>query len=282
MRLVAYITLTKPGILCGNALTMLAGFCVASQGSIDGILLGTTLLGTVLIMASSCVYNQWIDIAADSAMSRTQRRPLVTGQVTDFNALVFAAALLVLGSLCLCLYANFLALTMALLGFGSYVGIYSVSKYYTPYSTLLGSIAGAMPPVVGYTAVHPELNMQALILFLGLVFWQMPHFFAIALYRKQEYAAAKIPIWPLVKGDASTRRQMLAYTTCFVLLVPVFGIVEILSWSAAAFVFVCALAWLFVVLKPPHARWAYQVFRVSLLVITAFSIAAFGSFRVFS
>jgi protoheme IX farnesyltransferase len=280
----AYLTLTKPGILGGNALTMLAGFCVASKGSFDLVLLGMTLMGTLLIMASSCVCNQWIDAAADSAMLRTQRRPLVTGAITDVNALVFACVLLVLGSACLCIYANILALTMALLGFCAYVGIYSVAKYYTPYSTLLGCISGAMPPVVGYTAVHATLDLQVAVLFLALVLWQMPHFFAIGLYRKNEYAAAKIPIWPLVKGDKSTRKQMLLYLVGFVVMVPVFGYLEMMSFLGTACVFVSSLGWLFVALKKPPremARWAFQVFRFSLLVITVFSIAAFGS-SVFS
>jgi len=215
----AYTTLTKPGILFGNALTMIAGFCLASHGSLDFLLLLASLLGLTLIMASSCVLNQWIDRRADAQMHRTKRRPLVMGTISDGSAFCFAFLLLGSGIACLGLLTNILTLWMALVGFCVYVGLYSTLKYYTIYGTLIGSIAGAMPPVVGYTAVTHHLDWGAACIFALLVCWQMPHFFAIGIYRREEYIAAEIPIWPISRGVPSTKWQMLWYVFGFGVLI---------------------------------------------------------------
>jgi protoheme IX farnesyltransferase len=274
-----YLTLTKPGILFGNALTMIAGFFLAAKGQIDLLLFLASLLGILLVMASSCVINQWIDKKADAEMTRTRRRPLVTGSISDPRALIFAFFLLSVGVLVFSVFTNMVALTTALFGFAAYVGLYSTLKYYTAYGTLIGSVSGAMPPVVGYTAVTGALDWGALALFCLLVCWQMPHFFAIGIYRKGEYLAAQIPIWPIARGMNATKWQMLFYIVGFAISL------WALLWLQTTYVLFTigmsafSIGWIVLMLQgwkkgTDDTRWAYQMFLFSLIVITAFSMGA--------
>lgn len=275
----SYMTLTKPGILFGNALTMIAGFSIATRGKIDLSLLLASLLGLLLVMASSCVLNQWIDKKADAQMRRTKQRPLVTGTISDPSAFCFAFFLLGLGVACLGILTNMLTLWMALIGFCVYVGFYSTMKYYTVYGTLIGSIAGSMPPVVGYTAVTNQLDWGAACIFALLLCWQMPHFFAIGIYRKEEYISAGIPIWPISRGISSTKWQMLWYVLGFGAFIPCLTFLGATGYGFLIVMGVMSVGWLALTLNgwkkgTNDLRWAHQMFRFSLIVITVFSTAA--------
>jgi protoheme IX farnesyltransferase len=275
----SYMTLTKPGILFGNALTMIAGFSIATHGRIDLPLLLEALLGLILVMASSCVLNQWIDKKADAEMRRTKQRPLVTGTISDPSAFCFAFLLLGSGIACLGILTNMLTLWMALIGFCVYVGLYSTLKYHTVYGTLIGSVAGAMPPVVGYTAVTNQLDWVAFSIFALLLCWQMPHFFAIGIYRKEEYISAGIPIWPISRGISSTKWQMLWYVLAFGALIPSLTFLGATGYVFLIVMEVMSVCWLILTLNgwkrgTNDLRWAHQMFRFSLIVITVFSTAA--------
>jgi protoheme IX farnesyltransferase len=229
------------------------------------------MTGLSLIVAAGCVLNNYMDRHADKKMSRTQLRPLAKGTIPVSHALVFGITLGTLGSLVLFLFTNVLTLCVALSGFVIYVFFYSLLKYRTMYGTEIGSIAGAVPPVVGYTAVSHALDGGALLLFLIIALWQMPHFFAIALYRSKEYAAASIPVLPLVKGVSVTKLRMVLYTLAFIastLLLTFFGYTGYAYLSVTALL---GLMWLRLCLKgfktESHERWAHKMFRFSLVVV---------------
>jgi protoheme IX farnesyltransferase len=273
----SYCLLTKPGIMIGNVITTAGGFALASRGRIDVWLFLATLLGICLVIASGCVFNNYIDRDADQKMERTKNRALAKGVISTHSAIVFAIVLGVLGTLCLAFFTNLLATAIALVGFLVYVVLYSFSKYYSIHGTLVGSVAGAIPPVVGYTAVSNRLDLGAFILFAIIVVWQMPHFYAIAIYRLKEYTAAAIPVVPIKKGMKATKIQMLLYIIAFIavsLMLVVFGYVGALYLLTAL---VLGLAWLGLCIQGFYAKndrlWARKMFIFSLVVIMGISIA---------
>jgi heme o synthase len=273
MRVASFVRLSKPGIIMGNCITAAGGFALASKGHFQLQLFLNMLLGLVCIIASACALNNYIDRFADAKMARTQRRPLPAALMTPRAALYFALCTFALGASILLLTTPPLAALSALLGFAIYVFFYSFMKYRSPYSTHLGSVAGAMPPLVGYFAASPHLDMPALLLFATIAFWQMPHFFAISLYRQEEYAAADIPILPLKKGLQATKRQMLFFTIAF--------LVAALSLYNGSFYLIAVLvtggAWLLLCMQKQtdSVVWARRMFFASLIVITALSTALF-------
>ena len=274
-----YFQLTKPGIIFGNAITAIAGFALASRGHFDILLFFATLLGLSCIIASACVCNNYIDREMDGKMARTKNRPLVRGEISTISAFVFAYVLLLLGVLILILYANFLTALMALVGFSIYVFLYSPWKYRSWHATLIGSIAGGMPPVVGYCAVSNTFDLGAFLLFAIVVLWQMPHFFAIAMYRMSDYATASIPVLPIVRGMQVAKIQILLYMVAFcvaALLLTFFGFTGYAYLVATALL---SFAWLWKGLKGFKASsdklWARKVFLHSLVVIMGLSIMIF-------
>jgi protoheme IX farnesyltransferase len=276
-----YFALTKPGIIFGNLITAIGGFAMASRGHIDGWLFIATLAGLTLVVASACVFNNYMDLDADKKMARTKRRPLVKGQISGTHALLFGTLLIVLGLVVLCVYTNLLTAFLALVGFLAYVLLYGICKYLTSYGTLIGSISGAVPPVVGYCAVSNRLDWGAFILFMIVVFWQMPHFYAIAIYRLKDYAAASIPVLPLQKGMYVTKVHMLLYVIAFILasLSPtLFGYTGLFYLYAMGFL---GLIWLILSIKgfgcSSDQRWARKMFIFSLIIITALCALIFFS-----
>lgn len=159
-------------------------------------------------------------------MARTQKRALVTGLVANRAALVYASSLGLVGFLVLAIWTNFLTVAIGMVGLFTYVIIYGWAKRKSVYSTWVGGIAGAVPPVAGYTAVTNNVNAAAWILFFMLMFWQIAHFYAIALYRLREYRKTGLPIWPVKKGIGSTQAQIMLSIIAFTfvsLLLTLFG-----------------------------------------------------------
>lgn len=267
-----YFSLTKPGIIFGNIITAIGGFFLASKGQIDIVLLFATIIGLSFIIASACVFNNVIDRDIDVKMARTKNRALVKHRVSALNAILYASVLGILGSLTLVLFTNLLTLCIAFIGFVFYVIVYGIWKRRSVYGTVIGSISGAVPPVVGYCAVSNQFDLGAFLLFLILVLWQMPHFYAIAIFRSTDYAAASIPVLPLKKGTQETKIQMLVYIIAFIiatLLLTVFGITGSAYFIVALLL---GLFWLFVGVKgfttDDDKKWARKMFRTSLIVLT--------------
>jgi protoheme IX farnesyltransferase len=268
----AYCSLIKPGIIMGNAITAAGGFSLASRGHFDFALFLTMLAGLCLIIGSACVCNNYIDRDADRKMSRTQNRVLTRGIISSWSAVAFASVLGIFGTLLLVFQVDLMAAATALFGFVVYVFFYSFLKYHSTHGTLIGSVAGAVPPVVGYSAASNCLDMGAFLMFVLIVLWQMPHFFAIAIFRLEEYANAKIPVLPLVRGIRAAKIQMLCYVIAFAicsLSLTVFDFTGVVYGVAAA---VVGLAWIWLCIKGFKAvddkLWARKMFLFSLIAIT--------------
>ena len=249
---------------------------LASKGHFDFYLFLAVLIGLVGVMGSACIFNNYIDRNADAKMERTKNRPLVQGLITPLNALIAAAFLFIIGVYVLAVYTNLLTLAITLFGFFAYVVLYTVSKYRTSLGTLIGSLSGAVPPVVGYCAVSNRFDMGAFLLFAILVLWQMPHFFAIALYRLDDYIAASIPVLPAVKGAHRTKIHMLLYIVAFI---GACAMLTVYGYTGMSYLIVATLLgciWLGISIQGFKSKndsvWARKMFVYSLINTTLLCI----------
>lgn len=269
--MINYYLLTKPGIILGNLVTVAAGFILGSGGHINFLLFLYTLLGITFVMASACVFNNYIDCPLDKKMNRTKNRALVIGLITGPHALLFGSILGLLGLLTLAVFTNMLTVAIAGIGFFVYVVLYSFWKGKTVYGTAIGSIAGAVPPVIGYCAASERFDAAAIILFAMLVLWQMPHFFAIALQHMEDYKRANIPTLPIVKGAWMTKIHMLLYIMAFV---PLTMALTLFGYTGLVYLIVAptiSIAWMILCISGfktiNDQRWGRQMFQFSLAVI---------------
>ncbi len=272
----AYYALTKPGIIYGNLITTAAGFFLASRGAINLGLLIAIVAGTSLVIASACVFNNYIDRSIDVVMERTKRRALVAGTISAPRALVFGVILGLLGGFVLLRYTNWLTFAIGIIAFVDYVVLYGVAKRRSVHGTIVGSIAGAAPVVAGYTAVTGRLDAAAVILFLILVFWQMPHFYAIAIYRLKDYKAAQLPVLPAARGIRATKVQIVVYMAAFMAATLALSVYGYTGYVYTIGMIVIGLVWLGKGIagfsSANDTKWARQVFLFSLVVLLSFSI----------
>ena len=269
--MINYYLLTKPGILMGNLFTLAAGFLLGSRGTIDIGLFLATLLGLGFVMASGCVFNNYIDRAVDLKMERTKKRALVLGVISGPNAILYASVLGILGAVTLFAFTNMLALALAAVGFFVYVVIYSYWKCHTVYGTAIGSISGAVPPVVGYCAASDQFDIAAVILFAIMVLWQMPHFFSIALHHLEDYTRGGIPVLPVSRGIYRTKIHTIVYIICFI---PTVMMLTYFGYTGTPFLVISGsfgFLWLALALKgfscDDDRKWGQQMFVLSLVVI---------------
>ncbi len=271
-----YYRITKPGIVYGNLLTTTAGFFLGSKNSVDFSLLLFLLSGTALVIASGCVFNNIIDRDIDKLMTRTKVRPLVQNSISIERAFLFGSTLGISGFVVLLMFTNTLTFIAGLVGFVSYLAIYSYWKRRTSFATLLGSISGSMPPIAGYAASANQFDLVALLLFLVLFFWQMAHFYAIAIYRFDEYKKANIPLWPIVRGVLETKMQILFFTIAFGSVLVLFNHFGYSSFWFLVPTFIVFLLWLKLSLEGFQTKndknWARRFFLFSQLVILTFSV----------
>lgn len=272
-----YYSLTKPGIIMGNAITAAAGFILASSKQFDIKLCIMMLIGVCFMMASACVCNNCIDRKADAKMKRTKKRALAEGSMAPSRALFFAALLGLSGAFILAAYVSLLSLSFTLLGFFVYVVLYSFCKYRSMYATWIGSIAGAVPPVVGYCAASGSFDSTALLLFFMVAIWQMPHFFAIAIYRIDDYNAASIPVLPRIKGILAAKVHMLIYIIAFMVTASLLPLSHRVSYRYLFASIPLSMLWAGLCIRgfttANHAMWAKKMFLFSLVVIIGVCIA---------
>ncbi len=269
----AYYRLAKPGIVYGNLLPALAGFFLASRGYPNWRTLLFMATGLSLVIASACVLNNIYDAEWDAKMARTKIRAIPSGVISKTKAKVFALSLFAAGSLALLYFTNPPALLCAWFGFVFYVFAYTPLKHRTVYATLLGSLPGAAPPLVGFAAASGHLGLGAYLLFLLLVFWQMPHFYAIAIYRQKDYEQAGVPVWPIDKGVYSAQTQIIVFILAFIMTNGLLGYYGTAAKSVAILGGFFGAWWLILALKGFAAanqeQWAKQLFLFSLIVLTA-------------
>jgi len=215
----SYFQLTKPRIIVLLLITTAGAMWIASEGKVDPILLLVTVFSGALAAASANTINCIYDRDIDYIMERTRGRPLPSGRVSPRDALIFAIALAVIAFSLLYIFANLLAAGLAMSGIAVYVGVYTVwLKRTSTQNIVIGGAAGAIPPLVGWAAVTGDLSWAAWVLFAIIFVWTPPHFWALALMIKDEYAKVGVPMLPVVEGCEFTSRQILAYS---ILLLPV-------------------------------------------------------------
>lgn len=271
----AYYRVTKPGIVYGNALYAAAGFLLAAKGHIHWLLFIEMLFGLSLVVAAACVLNNYLDRDLDSKMARTRRRPLVSGAISGPAAIAYGSLLLIAGVLLLAL-TNGLALLVAVGGFVVYVFIYDWAKRHSWHGAEVGSLAGAVPPVVGYAACAGRLYTAALLLFLTLIFWQMPHFYAIAIYRQKDYQAAGVPVLPIQKSHFNAKLQITAYIVAFTITAALISVFGYAGLTYRVVILAAGIYWLQLAIRGfktgDDERWARQVFGASLIITIVLSV----------
>jgi protoheme IX farnesyltransferase len=272
-----YYSLTKPGVLYGNALTVAAGYLLAARGVIDPWLFLAVFIGSSLIIASACVLNNYLDQDIDAIMERTKKRVLVSGQIKGYRAVIFSATIGIAGTILLALYTNPLVVALGIIGFVTYVVFYGMlSKRLSIHGTLVGSISGAVPILAGYCAVSGVIDVGAILVFIILFAWQFPEFYSIAIYRSKEYKAAHIPVLPVVKGLGRTKIEIFIYTLVFVvstLLLTVFGYTGIIYFIVMGGF---GMYWIWLAVRgfsaPDSDKWARKMFGFSMIIILVLCI----------
>jgi len=220
------MALVKIGIVNSNLITTFTGLWLAlhftGQSFLNNLdIVFFTVAGSSLIIAGSCAINNYVDRDIDHLMERTKTRPTVTGKIMPFKVLGLGILLIGLGTLCL-LFTTITATVIGLLGVFSYVFLYTLwSKRQLVSNTIIGSISGAVPPLIGWAAVDAKLDIMAWCLFLLMFIWQPPHFYALAMRRVNEYRAAGIPMLPVVKGFKTTKLHIIVWVA-FLLPIPFF------------------------------------------------------------
>jgi heme o synthase len=220
-----YFTLTKPKVQLLLLLTTITTMYVAGEPSVP--LVAATVLGGFLSAGGAGAFNHWYDRDIDAQMGRTASRPVPAGRISPRAALIYAFALQIASFAVLWAAANLLAAILAALGFVWYTLVYTVwLKRRSPQNIVIGGAAGAVPPLVGWAAVKGSVAPDALYLFAIVFYWTPPHFWALSLLMKDEYARVGVPMMPVVHGEKETRRQIVLYTlllTVLTLLPVVFG-----------------------------------------------------------
>jgi protoheme IX farnesyltransferase len=208
-----YLALCKPKVVALIIFTAVVGMFLATPDfpPLQPLLFGT--LGIGLAAASAAAINHFLDQKGDAKMARTQNRPLPQGSISAQNVIIFAISLGVIAMLILVLWVNYLTATLTFLSLIGYAIVYTVYlKHATPQNIVIGGAAGAAPPVLGWCAVTDTIHPYALLLFLIIFIWTPPHFWALAIAKRKEYAKASIPMLPVTHGAEFTRLQVLLYT----------------------------------------------------------------------
>ena len=272
MHIRAYYTLAKPGIIYGNLFTAIGAFFMGSHWH-PSLLTGAAMaLGLGAIIGSASVFNNYFDRDIDKKMERTKNRPSVTGVISGSAMLLYGTTLGIIGTVLLFFFVNLEATAAALFGWFSYVVLYTLlSKRGSEWGTLIGGSSGAMPPVVGYVAATGQLDVTAGILFLMLTFWQMPHAYAIALYRLKDYEAAAIPVLPIARSIKHTKVEIALYIILFAIAAPHLTRVGSAGVYYASIASAVSVYWLYVTYRewsnPDVSRFGKNVFLTSLIVL---------------
>jgi len=214
-----YLELCKPKVVLLIIFTAIVGMLLAVPGMppLDLAIFGT--LGIGLASSSAAAINHFIDQKADAKMARTHNRPLPTGELNSRNVLVFAAFIGLLAMVILVLFVNVLTAALTFLSLIGYAIVYTIYlKHMTPQNIVIGGAAGAAPPVLGWCAITNEIHPHALLLFLIIFVWTPPHFWALAVAKRDEYAKAGIPMLPVTHGVKFTRLQILLYTVLLLIV----------------------------------------------------------------
>lgn len=272
-------SLFKGIVLIANVLPVLTGFWLALHFSNttlaenwDVFLL--TMAGSTLVMAGALILNNWYDVDIDTVMERTKKRPTVTGHISLKTVLILGISLSVIGFIVL-YFTTFEAVAYAFVGWFFYVILYTMwSKRKYTLNTVIGSISGAVTPLIGWTTIAPGYHIVPIVMALILFIWQMPHTFAIAMKKYDEYKAAKVAMLPVVHGIAFTKRQIAVYVAC---LLPFPFFLASLGTVFIVIATVLNVAWLIASLTgfstKDDLKWAHMMFLFSVNYIAILFLA---------
>jgi protoheme IX farnesyltransferase len=267
-----YLALLKPRVMSLVVFTALTGLAVA-PGHVHPMIGFTALLCIAVGAGAAGALNMWYDADIDARMTRTARRPIPTGKVLPGEALAFGLTLSSFSVVTLGLLVNILAAALLAFTIFFYVVIYSVwLKRSTPQNIVIGGAAGAFPPMIGWAAATGSLSLEPVLLFLIIFFWTPPHFWALSLYRAEDYARANIPMLPVVAGDPATRQQILRYT---LILVPLGVSPWLLGYAGLLYgltavvtgALMLVLAWQVFCERRPAERASRHLFAFSILYL---------------
>lgn len=274
-----YLTLCKPKIILMLLITAVVGMHLAAPNALDIKLLLLATVGIGLAASSAAVFNHIIDAQIDQKMARTQRRPMADARISHSSALIFAIILTLLSMTILFFYVNTLTAILTLFGIVGYAFIYTIYlKHSTPQNIVYGGISGALPPLLGWTSVTNSIDLEPLTLVLLIFVWTPAHFWPLAIHRINDYTKADIPMLPVIKGVAYTKKAIVLYAllTALVSLLPF-----ALDFVGAVYL-ICALllgVWfLYFTIKlqrSQHSSLAMPTFYVSIYYLIGIFIALF-------
>ncbi len=273
----SYLQLIKPGITISNTMTGAAGFFLATSIVTFSLTAFVgAIFGIAFIIASACVANNVLDRDLDKNMKRTAKRGVATGTISIPRALAFSAVLAIAGFTLLAIWTNPLTVLLGAIAFIWYIAIYGIAKRTTVYSTIIGGVAGALPPAAGYTALTGRVDVAAILLFLILFFWQLPHFYAISMFRRDDYKEAGLPVWAVRYGMKSTKVQILVSAILYAIVASLlffYGYVGVIYLAVSS---ALSIYWVYrgvsLYKKVDDVKWARSMFGASLLVLLSMSL----------
>ena len=271
-----YLELTKPRVVALMIVTALIGMCMAVPGWVPWQPLVLGNLGIALCAGAAAAINHIVDERIDQQMARTQTRPVATGRITQRDAILFAAALALLGVWVLVVWVNVLTAVLTVASLIGYAFIYTMFlKRATPQNIVIGGLAGAAPPLLGWTAVTGEIHGHALLLVLIIFAWTPPHFWALEIHRREEYASVGIPMLPVTHGVGFTALHILLYTIIMFLitLMPFATHMSGPIYLAGAVVLgVIFLYWSIEIMRGKNANAPMKTFQYSITYLLALFI----------
>lgn len=280
-----YLEMTKPNVVALMILTSVIGMLLATSGlpSLSVLIWGN--MGIAFLAGAAAVVNHVVDQKIDTVMARTRKRPVATGKVSPAEAIVFAALLASVGMFVLMWQVNHLTAWLTLASLVGYAGVYTLFlKRATPQNITIGGLAGAMPPLLGWTAVTGQVEGHALLLVLIIFAWTPPHFWALAIHRKEEYAKAGIPMLPVTHGNKFTELHILLYTLMLLAVSLLPFVTGMSGWIYLAGALVLGLRFLHYairLLKGDDRRVALNTFKYSITYLMALFVVLLVDHYVF-
>ncbi len=276
-----FLSITKPGILFANIITFIAGYFVGLRQE-SGIFniwhFIIAILGMSCVIASGCICNNCIDKDIDLLMARTKNRLIATGKIKILHALTLALFCFIIG-LSLLFIINILSMLIAIMAFLCYVIVYSLytKRHKSGIGIIIGALAGAAPPVIGYTSITNSFDFIAILLFFVLFFWQIPHFHAIAIYRLIDYKNANIAVLPLRHSMFYTKLNMLFFALLFIIDCILLGYFSKQHYIYLVAIFIINMYWIYLIFQGFYITinnhiWAKKIFFISIIVICFLSV----------
>lgn len=271
-RFADYWEICKPRVVMLMLVTVLVGMVLApKQGPLAWTLVLWTLLGVGACASSAAALNHWLDRRIDARMKRTHQRPVATGRLSTPQVLIFALILALLGTGCLLWGVNTVTAYLTVLSLIGYAGIYTgYLKRATPQNIVIGGLAGAVPPLLGWTAVTQQIDPNGLLLVLIIFVWTPPHFWALAIYRQEEYFSVDIPMLPVVYGVAFTKSMIFYYTLLLLIVSELPWLVGMMGWFYGLTALILGAKFIkdaYQLKSDPEPKSAFNLFKYSIIYL---------------